>query len=121
MSSFTTPLELEYIDGFNWKVTAEFAFESEIAKRTIHVPAGFVTDFASIPRFLWNLLPPTGQYGKAAVVHDYCYRTLGFVTKSIADQVFREGMIVLGVPSWKINTIYYAVKFFGRRAYKGGL
>jgi hypothetical protein len=38
MSSFTTPLELEYIDGFNWKVTAEFAFESEVASARFMCP-----------------------------------------------------------------------------------
>lgn len=45
----------------------------------IRVPAGFVTDFASIPRAFWVVLPPTGKYGKAAVVHDYLYVMGGII------------------------------------------
>ena len=26
------------------------------------VPAGFVTDLASVPRILWSILPPFGRY-----------------------------------------------------------
>ena len=37
------------------------------------VPAGFATDFASVPRAFWRLLPPFGEYMLAAVVHDYLY------------------------------------------------
>jgi len=35
------------------------------------VPPGTLTDFASIPRFLWPVFPPTGSYWKAAIVHDW--------------------------------------------------
>lgn len=37
----------------------------------IVVPKGFETDFASTPRLLQNLFPPTGPWTKAAVVHDF--------------------------------------------------
>lgn len=43
------------------------------ADGTIVVPIGFVTDFASIPRFLWSIYPPTGRYQRAAVLHDWLY------------------------------------------------
>ena len=35
----------------------------------------FMTDFASIPRPLWSILPQWGRYGNAAVVHDFGYWT----------------------------------------------
>jgi hypothetical protein len=72
VSSFTTPLELRYLDGRTWCLISEFDFASEVLERMIRIPAGCETDFASIPRVLWNVLPPTGSYGKAAVVHDFC-------------------------------------------------
>lgn len=112
MSAFTTPLQLEYLDGIHYKLIAEFDFASEQAERIIRVPAGFVTDFASIPRFFWRVLPPTGQYGKAAVVHDYLYG-VGLVARPVADRVLLEGMLVLGVPHWKARIIYAAVRVFG--------
>ena len=37
----------------------------------IIIPAGFATDLATIPRIFWALLPPSGVYEKAAVVHDF--------------------------------------------------
>lgn len=116
MSAFTTPLFLEYLDGQNYKVLQEFDFASEEAERIIRVPAGFVTDFASVPRFFWRVLPPTGQYGKAAVIHDYLYRTHS-APKDVADRVFLEGMLVLDVPAWKARVMYAAVHVFGGPAY----
>ncbi len=75
MSSFTTPLLLEYLDGRQFRLLAGFVYETRLVPEgAIYVQAGFVTDFASIPRGLWNLFPPTGHYGKAAVVHDWLYR-----------------------------------------------
>lgn len=116
---FHLPLLLEYIDGRNYRLIQEFEFTSDIAGQLIRVPEGFVTDFASVPRFFWRVLPPTGQYGKAAVIHDYLYRT-HLTTKKIADQVFLEATKALGVSAWKRQTMYYAVRLFGGRAYRHG-
>src|SRR5690348_12260167 len=71
-SGFLDPLDLQYLDGRIWQLTTAFDYESALAG-LIRVPVGFVTDFASVPRFFWRVLPPTGRYGKAAVVHDYLY------------------------------------------------
>ena len=49
---------------------------------------------------LWNILPPTGPYGKAAVLHDWLYRTAGKATRAQADRVLREAMEALGVGWW---------------------
>ena len=51
---------------------------------SVSVPAGFVTDFASIPRGLWTALPRDGDYVWAAVVHDYLY-WYQTTTKNVAD------------------------------------
>jgi hypothetical protein len=125
MSSFTTPLELEYIDGRKWKVTQDFAYWlTDNVACTIVVPAGFVTDFASIPRLFWDVLPPTGKYGKAAVIHDYLYvmggKLPGFAytfTKADADKIFYDAMIALGVPHVIAVIMYEAVKGFGKGSF----
>lgn len=41
----------------------------------IFVPAGFRTDLASVPKFLWSFFPPFGQGLMAYIVHDYLYVT----------------------------------------------
>jgi hypothetical protein len=119
---FLDPLVIEELDGRNFRVVQEFDYHTDVDTLfVIHIPAGFLTDFASVPKILWNILPPNGQYGKAAVVHDYCYRTPGFCTKDEADSVFLEAMTALGVGWWTRMTMYKAVHFFGGSSYKGGL
>lgn len=41
----------------------------------IVVPAGFITDIASVPRWAWGFILPTGLHTAAAVLHDFLYRT----------------------------------------------
>ena len=117
MSSFTSPLYLEYGNGRQWKLTAGFSYVTDVGfgAYSIQVPAGFETDFASIPRPLWNLLPPTGEYGKAAVIHDYLYRQTN-VSRYLCDRVFLEAMGVLGVAWWKRTLMFLAVRLFGGAA-----
>jgi len=125
---FEDALDLEYIDGRNWRVTHDFFYDTDVPlkDRRIVMPCGFVTDFASIPRFLWTLISPTtgllgGDYGKAAVVHDRLYRTPGLATRGQADRVLLEAMRFLGVP-WHVRwTIYAGVRVGGHSSYKGGL
>ncbi|MBW1976145.1 MAG: DUF1353 domain-containing protein [Deltaproteobacteria bacterium] len=53
---------------------------------------------------------------QAAVVHDYCYRT-GCLSRKKCDQLFSEGMKVLGVPFWKRYVMYWVVRLFGQPCY----
>jgi len=124
MSKFTTPLVVEVLnDGVNYRIQEKFEYYTDLInqkKTVISIEEGFITDFASTPRWLWWLLPPTGKYGKASVIHDYLYDTkLKGVTKEIADKIFLEAMGVLKVPKWKRQVMYQAVKIFGNKYYKG--
>lgn len=117
MSSFLTPLALEYLDGRRWRLLLGFVYETDLGKLgAIRIPAGFETDFASVPRFFWRLFPPTGRYGKATVIHDYLYRCCPDVPRAICDQVFLEGMTVLGVNWFTRYAMYRAVRMFGGAA-----
>ncbi|ECE6803540.1 phage tail protein [Salmonella enterica subsp. diarizonae] len=117
MSRFTTPAILEMIGHYNWRVYEPFAFYlSDDESDVIEVPAGFITDLATVPRVFWILLPPDGKYAKAAIIHDYLYDN-ALRTKKEADRIFLDGMTVLGVPKWKRTVMYYAVKLFGRGNY----
>jgi hypothetical protein len=137
MSQFTTPLRTEFDNTIPEKpfvVLESFIYEiGELGShRSIRVPAGFRTDFASVPRPFRNLFSPAGTYGKAAVIHDYLYND-GYVTEMLidsetgdtyerhinvsrkeADDIFLEGMIVLGVGWWTRTLIYRAIRFGGR-------
>ncbi len=119
ISKFLLPLQLEYLDGRSWRLLSGFTFGSVVLERSIQLPVGFQTDFASIPKLLWNILPPTGPYGKAAVIHDYLYRTAFYATRAQADAVLMEAMIDLGVNWFIRQVIYRGVRIGGHRSYKG--
>ena len=82
----------------------------------IVVPKGYLTNGADIPRIFWRLYPPfSPEYMPAVVVHDYLcdeaeqngndkrlYR--------VADDVFREILIKLGVSKIKSSLFYRAVR-----------
>ena len=115
MSSFTSPLIVSPLDdGFTWRLEEPFDYvEGDPATgQKIEVPLGFVTDFASIPRIFWNLLPPWGKYGKAAVLHDYLY-TMGTFPRLRCDRILLEAMGVLGVSWLTRRTIYLGVRVGG--------
>jgi hypothetical protein len=117
MGTFTGPLRLEYIDGKDWEVFEAFVYQPTTGPAVL-VPAGFTTDFASIPRFFWRVLPPTGRYGKAAVIHDYIYRTpTAPFTRAEADGIFRDAMKDLGVGWFTRTVMFRAVRLFGGGAY----
>ncbi len=79
------------------------------------VPAGFVTDLASIPRFMLWLIPQRGAYDKAAILHDYLLLKHD-MPKAEIDKIFLRQMQKDGVATWKRNVIYTAVKLFGGRS-----
>lgn len=89
--------------------------EVGIGEIRITVPAGFVTDLATVPRVLWPLMAPSGQHQLAAIVHDYLYQCVGAVSRFLADAIFRDLMSHLDVPLWRRVLAYYAVRAFGGR------
>lgn len=130
MASFTTPLDLRYIDGRKWEIRDPFEYHLDHLGSTerVIIPTGFITDFASIPRVLWNILPPTGRYGKAAVIHDWLYqkqiitvlwpevgKAVGarLVDRAEADHILLEGMQALEVGWLTRSTIYSGVRTGG--------
>lgn len=117
MSSFTefsAPLRIQYdkeaseaLGADHWRVTESFRYfiGGKDTQQWVTVPAGYLTDGASVPRPLWSVIPPWGAYGQAAVVHDLLCEYLSIVdhgkptaiTRKRCDEIFDEAMIVLGV------------------------
>ena len=79
---------------------------------TLTIRAGFVTDGASVPRGLWNVLPPFGRYSQAALLHDWLYYS-GEYTRAAADRLFLDAMRSCGVPLWKRWVMYSGVRMGG--------
>lgn len=132
MSSFTrfsAALQVQYdedaseiLGADHWRVCQPFRFYlgGKDTDRWVYVPAGYLTDGASVPRACWSLIPPWGSYGQAAVVHDIVCEYLSItvdgkphsVTRTECDEILLEAMTVLGVPEAQRNAIYGAVSLY---------
>jgi len=124
LSSFTAPLEVRQIPRTKyWIVMRGFDFYvDKPGGETIHVPEGFITDFASIPRFAWPIIGhPAGEYAQAAALHDWLYSenageqgdTYIKRPRDVCDDIFLLAMIVLFVKWWKRSVMHRIVKWFG--------
>jgi len=117
MSSFTSPLVVEFLGEGKWRLRHAFAYQLEGSDKVVKVPVGFVTDFASIPKIFWSILSPYGKYGKAAVVHDWLYHHNKEYDRKQADNIFKEAMKVLKVNWLTRGIVYNAVRWFGGSAW----
>jgi hypothetical protein len=81
---------------------------------TINVPSGYQTDFATVPRILWSILPPLGKHNPAALIHDYLYdNRIG--TRKKADKIFLNVMLLYNVKVVTAYIMYLGVRIGGRR------
>lgn len=126
MSSFTRSLILEDTgDGRYWRVYRSFRFYRYDPASGVYVdiPAGFLTDLASIPRVLRSIVPVHGKGNAAAVVHDYlyrfpCFRTTAETTpvqlsRAECDGAFYEALRVLGCPRLRARVMHTGVRAGG--------
>lgn len=101
--------------GGKWRLLSPFVVTSADSNICVAVPAGFITDYASVPACLRWLMSQTGKHGKAAVVHDYLYHLaqMGKFDRRLADAIFISLMRELRVPLWRRWGAYIAVRVFG--------
>lgn len=129
IGKFCDPLILEFLGDGVWRLVEPFDYRlgTPDGVEYVRVPKDFLTDFASVPRGLWNLLPPIGSYGKAAVIHDFLYQFRAIsqdpaisdraCTRGEADAIFKEGMEVLGVGRFTRWMVYAGVRVGGWRSW----
>lgn len=102
-----------------WVVTEPFVYNLGDSKY-VCVPTGFLTDGASVPRVLWNIVPPWGVHGQAAVMHDYLceYGIISNgtsyepVTRKQADEIFLRGLEDIGVGALSRTFMYAGVSAY---------
>lgn len=119
MSKFLTRLSAENSDANFaggrglWTVQKPLVYESDVAGRTITVPVGFQTDFASVLRLpvMYTLFGDKAH--AAATVHDYLYRT-GELPRATADAVFKEAIgASTNASAFSRWMMWAAVRLFG--------
>lgn len=119
---FLTPLIVEKIGPRLWKLKEPLVFYSAKYSGQFIAPAGFVTNFGSIPRLFWILYPPVDDYDPATVIHDCGYNhqlisesgARQHTVKSVIDPLFYEAMIACKVREKRAKFMYKLVSRFGR-------
>ena len=86
----------------------------ETFPRQITVPRGFITDLASVPPYFAWAVPPTGQHGHAAILHDWLYWDQS-TSRKVADDIFKLVMEEQNVEPALRNTLWAAVRLFGQK------
>lgn len=125
MSRFLTPLDLRQLGRRRWMLLAPLLYDSDLIGH-LCVPAEFICDLASVPRWLpvtWYL---TGDSARGpAVIHDYLYQHPESGDRQLADAVFREAMAVhqpdLGFeaePTWRRGLMWAGVRVGGWKAWR---
>jgi hypothetical protein len=120
LASFSGPVVAEWLpDGVHMRVLTEIRY-TDPAGHVWVVPAGFITDGASIPQAFWSLIgsPFTGVYRMAPVFHDAAYDNWG-VSREDADTMLHTALLELGCSQWLADVIYEGVRVGGEQSYIG--
>ena len=114
--SFRSVLTASWRPDDRLELRAPLVYETR-AGETITVPAGFVTDLASVPRGLRNLAPRWNRSAEAAVLHDFAYVRGGSRRK--ADALFYEALRESGVSRLGSWMMWAGVRLGASFAWRG--
>lgn len=117
--------ELDYRDmGDGIRIELLSPVSAQAGTDIIRVPAGFISDLASVPCLFRRTFPRFGPWNGAAIVHDYLYQAgavAGYdITREYADRVFLA--LMLSNPNcsrFKVRAMYIGVRLGGFYAWYG--
>lgn len=116
-----SPVELAELGSKRqlYELEGPFRFASKTFGDVV-VPAGFKTDFASIPRPVYSYISPEDPVILfASVIHDHLYTVKGKISETVelnrqqSDAVLREAMLVCGARPTQAWVVYNAVRLGG--------
>lgn len=69
MGFISKRIQVEQAGDVTWRLLAPVLYLGRYG--TYMVRSGYVTDFASVPRWLWWFTPQSGRWNAAAIIHDW--------------------------------------------------
>lgn len=119
--SFYGVLTYEKIEGGEsfvgrplYMLTDYFGYQTPLHMNNypIHCDAGFITDFASIPEWIFFINPKDGKWKSAAVIHDRACEiaSKGKMTYRNADLFLYYAMLDDGSSKFSANFFYFWVR-----------
>lgn len=117
MSFYTEKVTLCPLENGLWSLASDMVWE--IGKRdsghAYTVPAGFITDLASIPRLArWIFDRGDARLAKAAILHDHMLVDQEF-SRLTASAEFTAALLADGVPRWQAFVMGFAVLIWTNR------
>jgi hypothetical protein len=109
-------------DVLRIRLEKDFAVFSSVTLSVITVPTGFECDGESVPKILASIVPPFGASRRGAVIHDWLYTNAGYrdvngvfvpVTRETADLVYRDLLILAGLPKWRAYNRWFQLRLYG--------
>ncbi len=110
MAKNTPRLQLFQGDGLNFVLIDPLIYEIKRTGQVVTVPAGFVTDFASVPWYARSVINVLGRHSIPAIVHDYLYWEQR-CTREEADAILKEAMAEYESSTFDQKVVYYAVTY----------
>lgn len=96
---------------YDWFEVVEDCVFTHITGEKFIIPAGYITDFASVPRFLFWFIPPQGRSANASILHDFLYDS------QIGDRLLVDFFFYYELrkvlPIWQAKAMYFMVRMFG--------
>lgn len=123
-SHFITPFDGTLLDCRTrqgrrlWRMDSPMLYYSAFLGIVIKVPAGFVTDLESCPRWpiIYWLVGDLVQ--EPAGLHDFVYSTALF-PRDVCDRLLHEAAEAVGTSAWKAAIIWAGVRVGGAGRYGG--
>jgi hypothetical protein len=109
-------LQLFQGDGEHFVLREPLRYVIKRTGRAIIVPEGFVTDFASVPKWGRAVISPLGRHSVPAIVHDFLYWEQK-CTREQADLILYDAMEEYKSTWFEKHTVYRAVRLGGQGAW----
>lgn len=103
-----------------WELMQALGYQSAEARVRLTIPAGFVTDLGSTPRWPVVYWFTGGVIFDEAVLHDFLYGTHLSETRACGDLVLDEAMGVRERTAWRRWLILKGVQIGGAKAWASG-
>lgn len=117
MSSFTENIHIAPLPKLNlWITTKAFTYYvwSEDSDEAIEVPADFVFDGTTAPKWLWWFIQKVEPRTiNPTCLHDYLYKEWRRYSKTKTEAIFYEALIACGVSKGLAFTMRLWVTIFG--------
>lgn len=99
-----------------WEVTEDCEVTNITGEKFI-IEAGYISNFASVPRVFWSIIPPHGRSANASIVHDYMYEHVMDYRLLVDFFFFRN--LLNDVPEWQAVLMATIVRLRGKKRWDG--